>query len=143
MLNRLCAVAALLVSTVAPCLHADGVQLGARPFDLVAGMDPGALEDKLASCRTGPFHRTDFSIAHRGASAEFPEHTREAYDHAARQGAGIVECDVTCTKDGHLVCRHSECDLRATTNIAETDLSGSCTSDLTLAQYRTLQGTMD
>ena len=32
-------------------------------------------------------------------------------------GAGIIECDVTFTKDRELVCRHSQCDLHTTTNI--------------------------
>ena len=32
-------------------------------------------------------------------------------------GAGIVECDVTFTKDKELVCRHSQYDLHTTTNI--------------------------
>jgi glycerophosphoryl diester phosphodiesterase len=72
-------------------------------------------------------------------------------------GAGIVECDVTFTKDGQLVCRHDECDLHTTTNIVATDLNqecsvpwsgpGSsprcCTSDLTLAQFKTLKPKMD
>ena len=35
-------------------------------------------------------------------------------------GAGIVECDVTFTKDGELVCRHDECDLATTTDIVTT-----------------------
>src|SRR4029077_6252471 len=94
-----------------------GVQLGSRPFYLIDGMDPGPLKDKLQSCENGPFYRTDFSIGHRGAPLQFPEHTREACSSGARQGAGIVECDATFTKDGELVCRHSECDLHATTNI--------------------------
>ena len=42
-------------------------------------------------------------------------------------GAGIVECDVTFTKDGQLVCRHDECDLHTTTNIVDTPLNASCT----------------
>ena len=72
-------------------------------------------------------------------------------------GAGIVECDVTFTNDGELVCRHSECDLHTTTNIVATPLNAKCTrpwtgpnsnplcctSDLTLAEYRTLRGKMD
>jgi glycerophosphoryl diester phosphodiesterase len=72
-------------------------------------------------------------------------------------GAGIVECDVTFTKDGQLVCRHDECDLHTTTNIVNTELNASCTtpwagagssprccaSDITLAQFKTLQGKMD
>ncbi len=75
-------------------------------------------------------------------------------------GAGIVECDVTFTKDRELVCRHSQCDLHTTTNILETELANQCsepfspfdgsaasakccTSDITLAQFKTLKGKMD
>jgi glycerophosphoryl diester phosphodiesterase len=133
------------------------VQLGPRPFYLVAGMDKGALKSKLLQCQNGPFYRTDFSIGHRGAGLQLPEHTKESYEAAARMGAGIVECDVTFTKDGELVCRHAECDLHTTTNIVATDLNNSCSvpyagpgsspkccaSDLTLAQFKSLQGKMD
>jgi glycerophosphoryl diester phosphodiesterase len=91
------------------------------PFYLVEGMDEGKLKDKLTSCENGPFYRTDFSIGHRGAALQFPEHTDVAYKAGARMGAGIVECDVTFTKDGELVCRHDKCDLHTTTNIVATD----------------------
>jgi glycerophosphoryl diester phosphodiesterase len=98
---------------------------------------------------------------------QFPEHTMESYVAAARQGAGIIECDVTFTSDGELVCRHAQCDLHTTTNIlvtpladkcsvpftpAEYDEEGNliekakvecCTSDLTLAEFKTLCGKMD
>jgi glycerophosphoryl diester phosphodiesterase len=134
-----------------------GVQVGPRPFYLVRGMDEGPLKTRLLQCQHGPFRKTDFSIAHRGAPLQFPEHTKESYEAGARMGAGIVECDVTFTKDGELVCRHDECDLHTTTNIVATELNNSCTvpysgpgssprccaSDLTLAQFRTLKGKMD
>lgn len=45
-------------------------------------------------------------VAHRGASAERPEHTRAAYELAIEQGADGLECDVRLTRDGHLVCVH-------------------------------------
>jgi glycerophosphoryl diester phosphodiesterase len=45
-------------------------------------------------------------IAHRGASAEAPEHTRAAYDLAVRQGADVLECDLQLTADEVLVCVH-------------------------------------
>jgi len=61
-----------------------GVQLGPRPYYLVQGMDDSPLKDKLASCQDGPFKRTDFSIGHRGAALQFPEHTKEAYQAGAR-----------------------------------------------------------
>jgi glycerophosphoryl diester phosphodiesterase len=141
-------------------LHDQRVQLGPRPFFLVEGMDPGPLKDRLMQCKDGPFYRSDFSIAHRGAALQFPEHTKEAAEAGARMGAGILECDVTFTKDGQLVCRHAECDLHTTTNIVATALNSQCTvpwtgpvgpnpaprcctSDLTLAQFKSLKGKMD
>lgn len=133
------------------------IQVGDRPAFLIDGMDDSALKRKLASCSNDLVRRTKFSIAHRGAPLQFPEHTKEAYTAGARQGAGIVECDVTFTKDGALVCRHDECDLHTTTNIVNTPLNASCTtpwsganssprccaSDITLAQFKSLKGKMD
>ena len=49
-------------------------------------------------------------FAHRGASAERPEHTEEAYKLAISQGADGLECDVRLTRDGHLVCVHDRID---------------------------------
>lgn len=143
--------------------HSDAVQLGPRPFYLIDDMDPSRLKKALQSCAKGPFYKTDFSIGHRGAPLQFPEHTRESYMAAARMGAGILECDVTFTSDRQLVCRHSQCDLHTTTNILATDLAGKCsvpftpadpvngtpaaakccTSDITLAEFKTLCGKMD
>jgi glycerophosphoryl diester phosphodiesterase len=140
------------------------VQVGPRPYFLVEDMDESELKQKLQSCSEGPFRRTTFSIGHRGAALQFPEHTKESYEAAARMGAGIVECDVTFTKDRQLVCRHSQCDLHTTTNILAipelaakctkpfspavpgTSVKASaqcCTSDITLAEFKTLCGKMD
>jgi glycerophosphoryl diester phosphodiesterase len=139
------------------------VQLGPRPFYLVDDMDAGPLKDKLESCSEGPFESSDFAIGHRGTALQFPEHTRESYLAAARTGAGIIECDVTFTKDRELVCRHAQCDLHTTTNILDTPLAAKCTqpfvpadpasgtpakatcctSDITLAEFKTLCGKMD
>ena len=79
-------------------------------------------------------------------------------------GAGVLECDVTFTKDRELVCRHAQCDLHTTTNIVATDLAAKCsvppqfdaegnltnaadirccTSDITLAEFKSLEGKMD
>ena len=108
----------------------NSIQLGPRPFYLVDGMDEGKLKDRLMQCKDGPFRKTDFSIGHRGAALQFPEHTKESYIAAARQGAGIVECDVTFTRDGNLVCRHAQNDLHTTTNILATTLASSCIRDV-------------
>lgn len=93
------------------------VQLGPRPYFLVNDMDEGPLKKKLQSCSEEPFHTTDFTFGHRGAPLQSPELTEESYRAAARMGAGVIECDVTFTKDKQLVCRHSQCDLHKTTNI--------------------------
>lgn len=45
-------------------------------------------------------------IAHRGASADHLENTREAFIGAARQGADWVELDVRHTADGSLIVNH-------------------------------------
>ena len=45
-------------------------------------------------------------VAHRGSSADVPEHTLAAYVRAIDDGADSLECDVRLTADGHLVCVH-------------------------------------
>lgn len=45
--------------------------------------------------------------AHRGASADFPEHTLAAYEGAVAQGADGFECDLRLTKDGVPVLWHN------------------------------------
>jgi glycerophosphoryl diester phosphodiesterase len=149
------------IKTYANTIKSNKVQLGPRPFYLVNDMQPGALKNKLLSCGKRNFKKTDFSIGHRGAPLQFPEHTKESYLAAAHQGAGIIECDVTFTSDAELVCRHSQCDLHTTTNILATPLAEQCaippdfnsdkpfehvkccTSDITLAEFKSLQGKMD
>ncbi|TFV62769.1 UNVERIFIED_ORG: glycerophosphodiester phosphodiesterase [Bacillus sp. AZ43] len=54
-------------------------------------------------------------VAHRGATAEAPEHTLAAYREAAAVGADAVECDVRLTRDGVLVCVHDR-QIRHTSN---------------------------
>ncbi len=82
-------------------------------------------------------------------------------------GAGVIECDVTFTKDKQLVCRHAQNDLHTSTDILLTPLAARCsvpfrpakidddgnmlepataecrTSDITLAEFRTLRGKRD
>lgn len=165
-MQRFAAAAFMLASSILTS-HAEtqvapaSIQLGPRPFYLLQDMDEGALKDKLMACQQGPFKSSTWSIGHRGAPLQFPEHTRESYTAAARMGAGIVECDVTFTKDRELVCRHAQNDLHTTTDILATELGERCTtpfqaasgdadakaecrtSDVTLAEFRTLNGKMD
>ena len=149
------------------CVHAqvsEPLQFGPRPLSLVEDMDEGPLKAVLQGCATQVPRRTAFSIGHRGAPWQYPEHTQESYEAGARMGAGILECDVTFTKDRELVCRHSQCDLHTTTNIlAIPELAAQCavpftpanpqtgtpaaarccTSDVTLEEFLTLRGKMD
>ncbi|MCY4179578.1 MAG: glycerophosphodiester phosphodiesterase family protein, partial [Litoreibacter sp.] len=126
-------IAALLgAATTFPVL-ADNFEAGPRPLYLIDKMTDGPLKEKLASCADTPITRTNFSIGHRGAPMQFPEHTVESYVAAARMGAGILECDVTFTADKELVCRHAQNDLHTTTNILATDLAAKCTAGFTPA----------
>ena len=77
----------------------ENVQVGPRPFYLVDKMTDGELNNTLEQCKKGPFARTNFSIGHRGAGLQFPEHTRESYEAAIHMGAGIVECDAMTPGD--------------------------------------------
>ncbi len=110
-------------------------QVGPRPFFLIDDMAAGPLKSTLAGCATRTFRKSAFAIGHRGAALQFPEHTLQSYVAAARQGAGIIECDVTFTKDKQLVCRHSQCDLHTTTNIVATELNQKCTQPFSPAEY--------
>lgn len=155
----LCAAAPALAT--GPLPGTAQVDYGPRPLFLVEAMEDSPLKEKLLSCAGQTPQRTEFSIGHRGAPLLFPEHTVQSNLAAARQGAGILECDVTFTKDRELVCRHAQNDLHTTTNILLTDLANTCvtpftpasgdqrataecrTSELTLAEFRTLTPKMD
>ncbi len=76
-------------------------------------------------------HRHPFVVAHRGASAERPEHTLAAYELALQEGADGVECDVRLTRDGHLVCVHDR-------QVDRTSNGTGLVSEMTLAQMREL-----
>jgi len=137
------------------------VVLGDRPIALTALLPDGELKTRLETCDISAVRPQPFSIAHRGAPFEFPEHSVEGYEAAALQGAGIIECDVTFTSDRELVCRHSQCDLHTTTDILASPLAQKCSippdnssaapyenvqccaSDLTLAEFRTLRAKRD
>lgn len=135
------------------------IQVGTRPYFLINSMEDGELKSKLQECADDPLSETDFSIGHRGAPLQYPEHTKESYDAAIRMGAGIVECDVTFSKDKQLVCRHSQCDLHTTTDVlSRPELASKCSkpfdstnpaateccaSDFTVAEIKSLCGKMD
>ncbi|MEO1033961.1 MAG: glycerophosphodiester phosphodiesterase family protein [Pseudomonadota bacterium] len=159
---RLCLLALAVVACAAP--PAATQEFDPRPRSLAQSVDDPALRTQLLTCDATHPKPTRFVIGHRGAPLEYAEHTVESYTAAARQGAGLIECDVTFTADGELVCRHAPCDLASTTNILQTPLADRCevpfrraeinalnqiaspafakccTSALTLAEFRTLTG---
>jgi len=107
---------------------------------LLAAASPVAAQDMLI-------------IAHRGASAERPEHTLAAYELAIDQGADYIEPDLVATKDLVLVSRH-ENELSGTTDVASREefedrrrdktidgqkVAGWFAEDFTLAELRTLR----
>ncbi len=150
-----------IMSTGLAAAEGSVIETGVRPLYLIDKMQDGPLKDKLRACAGQPVKQTLFSIGHRGAPLQFPEHTVESNVAAAYQGAGILECDVAFTADKELVCRHAQNDLHTTTNILVTDLASKCTtpftaaagdagataecrtSDITLAEFRTLTPKMD
>lgn len=151
---------AILLST-SMAGFAQEIQYGVRPYYLIDAMKDGPLKSKLRSCAGMTPRQSLFSIAHRGAPLEFPEHTVQSNKAAALMGAGIFECDVIFTKDKQLVCRHAQNDLQGTTNILLTNLQEKCakpftpanvsepalaecrTTDITLEEFKTLRGKMD
>jgi glycerophosphoryl diester phosphodiesterase len=166
--TTLAGIAGLCCTAAVGAQSADSaVELGARPALLVEDMRDGPLKERLRACLREPPRRTAFSIGHRGAGLVYPEHTLEAYEAGFRMGAGTLECDVTFTKDLALVCRHSQNDLATTTDILLTPLARTCvepftparlradgtvrraaraecrTSELTLAEFKTLKGKVD
>lgn len=103
--------------------------------------------------RAGPPPGPPVIIAHRGASAERPEHTLLAYARAIEEGADFIEPDLVATKDHQLVARH-ENEIGSTTDVADKpefasrkrtqiidgeSITGWFTEDFTLAELRTLR----
>ncbi|OUJ01849.1 glycerophosphodiester phosphodiesterase [Acetobacter cibinongensis] len=92
-------------------------------------------------------------FAHRGCSAQRPEHTLASYAKAIADGADFVEPDLVPTKDGVLVCRH-ESNIAATSDVSTRpefanrkrtltidgrQETGWFTTDFTLAELKTLR----
>ncbi|MGY6637639.1 MAG: glycerophosphodiester phosphodiesterase [Erythrobacter sp.] len=118
-------------------------------FGIIAAALLGAVVPAVAQAA----ENTPIIIAHRGASAERPEHTLAAYELAIDQGADYIEPDLVVTKDLKLVARH-ENELSGTTDVASRpefedrrrtktvegrEVAGWFSEDFTLAELRTLR----
>ncbi|MEL6741852.1 MAG: glycerophosphodiester phosphodiesterase family protein, partial [Planctomycetota bacterium] len=84
-----------------------------------------------------------FVIAHRGASAYEPEHTRQAYLLGIEMGADFIEPDIVFTRDLVAICAH-DITMEQTTNVADLfpdrhrDDGSWYWNDFTIAEIRTL-----
>src|SRR6516164_5019158 len=70
-------------------------------------------------------------MAHRGASAEYPENTMPAFRAAVEAGADYIELDVHCTREREVVVVHDD-DL---TRIAS---DNRVIADMTMAELETV-----
>ncbi len=118
-----------------------------------APLPPSARAGPPINLRAGPPPGLPVIIAHRGASAERPEHTIAAYTKAIDEGADFIEPDLVSTKDHVLVARH-ENEISGTTDVAARAefagrkrvqvidgerFEGWFTEDFTLAELKTLR----
>lgn len=158
-----CAITSLIAcQSLQPSNQQASISLGPRPLFLIQKMEDSQLKRRLLECQDEAVETQSFSIAHRGAPLMFPEHGLAGYRAAHEMGAGKQECDVTFTKDGELVCRHSQCDLQQTTDVllrpalakqcsqpfvpakqSQPAQAQCCTSDFTLQQLKQLCIKMD
>lgn len=97
-----------------------------RPLSLVIG---NRKRRTMSSAAAPHGQHPPFVVAHRGASADRPEHTLAAYQLALEEGADGVECDVRLTLDGHLVCVHDR-------RVDRTSTGTGLVSDMTLAELK-------
>ncbi len=133
-----------MYSSLARVLFAGG-------FAMVAAIASGS--PLPPSPRAGPPPEAPIVIAHRGASADRPEHTLASYERAIEKGADFIEPDLVSTKDHHLVARH-ENEISGTTDVAAHPefaarkatktidgevMTGWFTEDFTLAELQTLR----
>jgi len=79
-----------------------------------------------------PSEHRPLVVAHRGASATFPENTLEAFDAAVETGAGAVEFDVRLSADGVPVVVHDP-------HVARISTGQGLVHELTAAELQALE----
>src|SRR6195256_386418 len=103
----------LIAASCAAVASAAEVQKSSSKDDAVSAQS----QDKHATWKTLD-GQAPLVIAHRGASAYFPEETIEAYRLAIAMGVDVIEPDIVVTKDGVLIARH-DVTLNTSTNVAD------------------------
>jgi glycerophosphoryl diester phosphodiesterase len=123
------------------------------PAGVIAMVASIAAASPLPPTRPLPPPALPIVIAHRGASADRPEHTLASYALAIEQGADFIEPDLVSTKDHQLVARHENeisgttdvaghsefADRKTTKTIDGQNITGWFTEDFTLAELKTLR----
>ena len=134
---KLTAIVSAALMALTACGGGDVSSLPPLPFKTLANVQP-------------------LVIAHRGASGALPEETLEAYARAIDFGADVVEPDLVSTKDGILIARHDPnldystdvarhpefASRKKTTTVDGETQTGWFASDFTLAEIKTLGGTI-
>lgn len=115
--------------------------------------NPNAQSRRLSPYQQAFRQSKPIVIAHRGASATYPEHTLPAYEKAMKAQADFVEVDVVPTKDGRLIARHDN-ELSSTTDVDDREefqdrkqpksidgvtMTGWFSEDFTLAEIKQLR----
>jgi glycerophosphoryl diester phosphodiesterase len=63
---------------------------------------------RVGAAKSQRFMAAFLKIAHRGASGNFPENTRVAFEKAIEARVDMIELDCQMTSDGHIVVFHDE-----------------------------------
>lgn len=127
--------ATLGVLTLAVALPAASAGVSADPTP-VASVTP---KSQALSTDAVEKNKPPRVIAHRGASAKFPENTMLSFRKAIKRGADWIEMDVQRSKDGRLVVFH-DWSLRRTTNVEKEfpKLKSPSVGDLSYKKLRKL-----
>lgn len=76
-------------------------------------------------------------VGHRGAADHVAENTLASFERAIADGAGLLECDVHLSADGHVIVMHDETIDRMAD--ADSPLTTGAIAELTLDQLRTVR----
>jgi glycerophosphoryl diester phosphodiesterase len=71
-------------------------------------LHPNEKQQKRLKMPELPGDMSHYVIAHRGGSMENPENTLQAFQHAVKIGAHMIETDVRMSRDGVIIVAHDD-----------------------------------